>query len=134
MDGKTATRPLPVIQSDVREVLVPVIVTDGNGQYVRTLCRDDFQVFENGKPVPSSSEAKGDQGRSGGHGTSAEAGTLNDAPKRTYLVLLIRCTSVSVTLRKHSRHWRTSFEVSSPAMLNYSPSSTTPDNNSGRSK
>lgn len=50
MNGQ-ATVPQPlVIQSDVREVVVPVIVTDENGRYVRTLSRDDFQVLENGKP------------------------------------------------------------------------------------
>jgi VWFA-related protein len=36
----------PVIRVDVREVLVPVIVTDGKGHHVTGLKASDFQVFE----------------------------------------------------------------------------------------
>ena len=35
----------------VNYILVDVIVTDRDGNYVRNLTKDDFEVFENGKPV-----------------------------------------------------------------------------------
>jgi VWFA-related protein len=38
----------PVIRVDVRQVLVPVIVTDGKGHHVTGLKRSDFHVFEDG--------------------------------------------------------------------------------------
>jgi VWFA-related protein len=94
LKGQNAPSQQPIIRSDVREVTVPVVVTDKAGQYVKTLGRDDFQVFENGKPQkivafsrtfgsPSSvSEAKAVAGH------AAVAGTMSDAPKRTYLICI----------------------------------------------
>ncbi|HEX4808685.1 MAG TPA: hypothetical protein VH325_07140, partial [Bryobacteraceae bacterium] len=40
----------PTLKADVREVLVPVVVTDKSGHYVADLGRDDFSVFEDGVP------------------------------------------------------------------------------------
>jgi VWFA-related protein len=40
----------PVIRAKVNEVLVPVVVRDAHGHPVDNLSRDDFQVFDNGKP------------------------------------------------------------------------------------
>ena len=36
---------------DVRSVLVPAVVTDGNGRFVQGLGRGDFQLFANERPV-----------------------------------------------------------------------------------
>ncbi len=41
---------LPVIKSNVNEVIVPVVVRDGQGHLVSDLTRHDFQVFDDGKP------------------------------------------------------------------------------------
>jgi VWFA-related protein len=38
------------IKSSVNEVLVPVVVRDAQGQTVSNLKKEDFQVFDNGKP------------------------------------------------------------------------------------
>src|SRR5580698_9334588 len=40
----------PVIRAKVNEVLVPVVVRDAHGHPVDNLSKDDFQVFDNGKP------------------------------------------------------------------------------------
>jgi VWFA-related protein len=45
---KTALSPESVIKVDVRQVLVPVVVTDREGHHVTGLARTDFKVFEDG--------------------------------------------------------------------------------------
>ena len=45
-----APTPSPAIKTSVNEVLVPVVVRDGQGHAVGNLTKDDFQVFDNGKP------------------------------------------------------------------------------------
>ena len=40
----------PAIRSEVKEVLVPAVVTDGHGHHVLNLKVSDFQVLEDGKP------------------------------------------------------------------------------------
>jgi VWFA-related protein len=40
----------PTIKSDVREVVVPVVVTDKSGRYITHLDREDFAVLEDGIP------------------------------------------------------------------------------------
>ena len=37
---------VPIIKTNVRQVLVPVVVTDKSGHYVSDLGREDFTVFE----------------------------------------------------------------------------------------
>jgi VWFA-related protein len=41
---------VPVIRMDVRQVLVPVIVTDGKGHHITGLKGSDFQILEDGVP------------------------------------------------------------------------------------
>jgi VWFA-related protein len=43
-------QPITRITVDVREVLVPVVVTDTKGHHVTNLKRSDFKVFEDGVP------------------------------------------------------------------------------------
>lgn len=40
----------PVLKADVRQVLVPVVVTDKKGHHVLDLKADDFEVYEDGSP------------------------------------------------------------------------------------
>src|SRR5437870_3215130 len=42
----------PTFRVNVEFVEVDAVVTDGNGQFVRGLTKDDFQIFEDGKPQP----------------------------------------------------------------------------------
>jgi VWFA-related protein len=45
-----APTPRPAIKASVNEVLVPVVVRDTQGRAVSNLSKNDFQVFDNGKP------------------------------------------------------------------------------------
>jgi VWFA-related protein len=45
-----APTPPPAIKASVNEVLVPVVVRDAQEHAVGNLTKDDFQVFDNGKP------------------------------------------------------------------------------------
>jgi VWFA-related protein len=45
-----AQSPEPLIRSDVRQVLVPFVVTDQHGHHVSDLKASDFQVLEDGRP------------------------------------------------------------------------------------
>ena len=47
-----AGTPGPTFKVQVDYVEVDVLVTDARGNYVRDLTRDDFQIFEDGKPQP----------------------------------------------------------------------------------
>ena len=48
--GQQLQQSPPVIRSFVNEVLVPVVVHDAQGHAVGNLAKEDFQVFDNGKP------------------------------------------------------------------------------------
>jgi VWFA-related protein len=87
----------PTLKADVREVLVPVVVTDKSGHYVADLGRDDFSVFEDGVPQKivafsrssvSASVAQAADGPSRRAPAVSPRGTVNDSPKRTYLICL----------------------------------------------
>jgi VWFA-related protein len=45
-----AANPPPVIKTSVSEVLVPVVVRDAQGNAIGNLAKEDFQVFDKGKP------------------------------------------------------------------------------------
>jgi VWFA-related protein len=44
----------PAIHIDTNALLVPVVVRDGQGNAIGTLTQSDFQVFDQGKPMPIS--------------------------------------------------------------------------------
>lgn len=91
------------IKVDVRQVLVPVIVTDKDGHHVTGLTRDDFHVFEDGVEQKISGFSVEDEGRAGGpespsgHSTEIAAGKAaspegavpKPAPvRRTYVICI----------------------------------------------
>ncbi|MEQ1869447.1 MAG: VWA domain-containing protein [Vicinamibacterales bacterium] len=47
--GQAPSNPVPTFRAQVEYVEVDALVTDQQGQFVRTLTKDDFQVFEDGK-------------------------------------------------------------------------------------
>lgn len=88
----------PVIQANVRQVLVPVVVTDQKGHHVTDLKQSDFKVFEDGVPedilafrtaVDSSGSEIG-KGKNVPTGNNSERvqpfGPASGAPRRTYLI------------------------------------------------
>ena len=91
------TSNLPTIKTNVRQVLVPVIVTDKSGHYAADLDRNDFSVFEDGVPQkivafsrsPVSSESTELLESTPGHApATSPSSALNASPKRTYLICL----------------------------------------------
>lgn len=85
---------LPTIKTDVRQVLVPVVVTDKAGHYVSDLGREDFSVFENDVPqsivaFSRSEPTRVTQASGGPVGRSAEVvipkASQPPDPTRTYL-------------------------------------------------
>src|SRR6266576_7333601 len=47
----------PTFRLNVEYVEVDAVVTDRDGQFVRGLAKEDFQIFEDGKPQPISTFA-----------------------------------------------------------------------------
>ena len=88
----------PTIKETVRQVLVPVVVTDKAGHHVTGLKQDDFRVFEDGTPQKivafnAVAEAAREQTPSGAASIAARGPTglhkpknLDTLPKRTYLI------------------------------------------------
>lgn len=88
----------PTIKETVRQVLVPVVVTDKAGHHVAGLKQGDFQVFEDGTPqtiVAFNAVAEAvDEEMPRGTGSIATQGptvihnpkTTDALPKRTYLI------------------------------------------------
>jgi VWFA-related protein len=50
----------PTFRSTTNLVVVDAIVTDGQGRFVRDLTKDDFQIFEDGKPQPVATFSHGE--------------------------------------------------------------------------
>lgn len=86
------------IQSNVKEVLVPVVVTDRRGHHITGLKQSDFEVFEDDKAerivsfrvedagsAPPSIDASGPRGGAPGQHSAAPNA---DAPRRTYLIIV----------------------------------------------
>jgi hypothetical protein len=48
--GQTNNPDTPTFQSKVNLVLVPVVVRDSHGRAIGNLTKDDFQLFDKGKP------------------------------------------------------------------------------------
>jgi len=87
------------IKVDVRQVLVPVVVTDLAGHYVGGLKQADFQVFEDGveqKITSFSVESSGLPAQEAAHADAAApapAGTVSATPsparpRRTYMIVI----------------------------------------------
>lgn len=89
-------QPVPTIKTDVREVLVPVVVTDKSGHYITDLSARDFDVMEDGtrqqivafSKSMSPLAAAASVATSGGQTNHPAPVALNvqAAPQRTYLV------------------------------------------------
>src|SRR5579864_8580112 len=77
----------PVIKVEVRQVLVPVIVTDKKGHHVTGLTQADFRVFEDGVEQKFSAFSVEDAGVSSPApapaNDAAETPGAGTAPKRT---------------------------------------------------
>ena len=85
----------PTIRTSVREVLVPVVVTDHHGHYVTGLKASDFHVFEDGHPeriVAFSVESMTPQPLADARGSETaavrSAGVNSGDPRWTYLILV----------------------------------------------
>ena len=96
----------PTIRTQVNQVLVPVVVTNGRGHHITGLKATDFQVFEDGRPerivafsteqgsiqIPASGENSGASNPSAG----ASKGAANsDQPRQTYLIVVDTLHSAS---------------------------------------
>lgn len=93
------TTSTPTIQTNVLQVLVPVVVTDKKGHYVTDLKKSDFEVLENGRPqtITSISRISADTAPAAGHSQPAQneaspQPSAKPAPteplRRTYLVVV----------------------------------------------
>jgi len=87
----------PTIRSDVREVVVPVVVTDKSGRYITHLDREDFAVLEDGIFQKIINFRRSALTRSSEAATGSTAQTpiaispttsTEENPKRTYLICL----------------------------------------------
>ena len=95
-DSKTKTRPEPpLIRTDVRQVVVPVVVFDKKHHYVRGLAASDFSVFEDGleqKIVAFQGTGVPDEGIGGSTSAVSKQTPVNvhgasvASPRRTYLI------------------------------------------------
>lgn len=92
--------PVPLIKTTVREVLVPVVVTDLKGRHVTNLKQSDFKISEDGTPedivafstaTDSSASPGGSQSTSPAVGIGSKPGTQATSasdPVRTYLIVI----------------------------------------------
>lgn len=89
---------IPVIRSDVRQVLVPFLVLDQHGRRVPGLKASDFQVFEDGIPerivafnTDNASSESPDRSTAGGTAVNSDSPKATNpavTPKRTYLIIV----------------------------------------------
>ena len=98
---QTAPAPAPDtarIHVEVRQVLVPVVVTDHDGNYVTGLTRDDFQVFEDGveQKIAAFSVDTATSGSSSAESTATPLAPASEPPggprprqlRRTYVICI----------------------------------------------
>ena len=88
--------PEPIVRAKVRQVLVPVVVTDQKGHHIADLKQSDFKVFEDGalEDIVSfrmaadsfPSEPEGGGRVSTGSGSKATPAPASIAVRRTYLI------------------------------------------------
>ena len=95
-------RPESTIKVEVRQVLVPVVVTDREGHHVTGLTQADFQVFEDGVEQKITAFSVEKLGRTAGGNSGEERGfaggcrgSVGDTPaassaqlRRTYMILI----------------------------------------------
>lgn len=93
-------QPAVLIRSDAKEVLVPVVVTNGRGQHITGLQASDFQVFEDGKlerivafhtermAVPGLAPEGAAQPRTRTSNAPATAAAGPVDPRETYLIVV----------------------------------------------
>ena len=90
-------RPEPTVRVDVRQVLVPVVVTDPQGHHVNGLTQDDFKVFEDGveqKITAFSVESSGvpqvgtPAAEPSSPAPAPQAAPSQPKPRRTYMILI----------------------------------------------
>lgn len=99
LPAQTLEQPQPsIIKTTVRQVLVPVVVTDKAGHHVTGLKRDDFQVSEDGTPqeivafntvtetVLSGARAESNSIAPQVPAHTPKSSAADAAPKRTYLI------------------------------------------------
>ena len=121
-----AAKPAPgVIKSEANMVLVNVIVTDKQGNYLRNMKRKDFHVFEDGKEQTITSfsrEADVQPGAPGRQGQGPEREAANEikpiAPVRPrYMVIFFDCVFMRPESQMYERDQGVRF-VESTASLN----------------
>jgi VWFA-related protein len=89
----------PRIRTEVREVLVPVVVTNGRGRHITGLKASDFQILEDGKPerivafrsermAAAGSEPPAIAGTAPAGAAPATTAASHDDPRQTYLILI----------------------------------------------
>ncbi len=87
----------PTIKAEVKQVLVPVVITDKRGRYVVDLTANDFSLYEDGvlqkivafsrAPV-SVTGAGGEAGATAARTTNTQSAASNASPVRTYLICI----------------------------------------------
>jgi VWFA-related protein len=81
-----------IIHTDVRQVLVPVVVTDTRGHYISDLKASDFRVFEDGGQQTVIAFSRSTDPVTAAAATPISAGAAPlpaaNAPRRTYLICI----------------------------------------------
>ena len=93
--SSASPRPGPVIRATVRQVLVPVVVTDKKGHYIADLRTPDFEVFEDGVPqkivalsTTATTEQPAPPAKPAISSHSTQVPIQAETPRRTYLICL----------------------------------------------
>jgi VWFA-related protein len=93
-DSRDPDPPVPVIKATVRQVLVPVVITDKTGRYVSDLTAPDFSLYEDDVPQKIVAFSRGPISKPEESVASPETlppvhrSALNESPVRTYLICI----------------------------------------------